>query len=123
MSNEASNEINCITSITPTLCKLIGISPPALAGGSVLNRVIQAAQSKFGTPYIDKCLVYCPDAIGTILYRKYGDYFGPVLKQTTLAVPLQSVMPPKTPVCFASMFTGALPEIHGIKMYEKPVLK
>jgi len=32
------------------------------------------------------------------------------------------MMPPKTPVCFASMFTGAPPEVHGIRKYERPVL-
>ena len=32
------------------------------------------------------------------------------------------MFPPKTPVCFASMFTGAPPEVHGIRKYERPVL-
>lgn len=41
---------------------------------------------------------------------------------TTVSVALRSVTPPKTPVCFASMFTGAGPEVHGIRRYEKPVL-
>jgi len=33
-----------------------------------------------------------------------------------------SVMPSVTPVCFASMYTGAMPNVHGIQAYEKPVL-
>jgi hypothetical protein len=37
-------------------------------------------------------------------------------------VSLHAAFPPKTPVCFASVFTGAPPEIHGIRRYEKPVL-
>lgn len=32
-------------------------------------------------------------------------------------------MPSVTPVCFASMYSGVMPEIHGIMRYEKPVLK
>jgi hypothetical protein len=123
MNNGLIPEVNCITSITPTLCKLMGISPPATAKGNALDGVIQAAQANLGHPYIEKCLIYCPDAIGTKLYRKYGYYFGPIMNRTTVVTPLLCVVPPKTPVCFASMFTGALPEIHGIKMYEKPVLK
>ena len=31
--------------------------------------------------------------------------------------------PPKTPVCFGTMYTGAQPEVHGIRRYEKPVIK
>jgi predicted AlkP superfamily pyrophosphatase or phosphodiesterase len=33
-----------------------------------------------------------------------------------------SFMPSVTPVCFASMYSGVSPDIHGIKKYEKPVL-
>jgi len=32
-------------------------------------------------------------------------------------------MPSVTPVCFASMYTGAMPKVHGIQAYEKPVLR
>ena len=32
-------------------------------------------------------------------------------------------MPSVTPVCFASMYSGVLPEVHGIRRYEKPVLQ
>ena len=39
-----------------------------------------------------------------------------------LEVPLQSVVPAKTPVCYASMFTGLPPAGHGITQYQKPVL-
>ena len=35
---------------------------------------------------------------------------------------MQSVMPSVTPVCFASMYTGAMPDVHGIQAYVKPVL-
>jgi hypothetical protein len=37
-------------------------------------------------------------------------------------VSLSAAIPPKTPVCFASAFTGAPPEVHGIRKYERPVL-
>jgi len=35
---------------------------------------------------------------------------------------MRAAFPPKTPVCFAEMFTGAGPSVHGISRYEKPVL-
>ena len=31
-------------------------------------------------------------------------------------------MPSVTPVCFGTMYTGAQPEVHGIRKYEKPVI-
>ena len=40
-----------------------------------------------------------------------------------LTLPLQTVMPSVTPVCFATMYTGAQPEVHGIQSYTKPVVK
>ena len=43
--------------------------------------------------------------------------------ESDVALPMLSVMPSVTPVCFASMYTGVMPEIHGIKSYTKPVLK
>ena len=42
---------------------------------------------------------------------------------SSLTLPMLSVMPSVTPVCFASMYTGVMPEVHGIRAYEKPVLK
>ena len=39
-----------------------------------------------------------PDAVAFHLYARYTDFFLPVLKNTTLAIPMQSVMPSVTPV-------------------------
>jgi len=122
MEDRAISGVNCITSFTPTICGLLGILPPVISDGNVIEIVIRTAQGEFEGKLLSKCLVYTPDAIGTILYRKYESYFEPILRHAPLTVPLQSVIPPKTPVCFASMFTGALPEVHGIRVYEKPVL-
>jgi predicted AlkP superfamily phosphohydrolase/phosphomutase len=49
--------------------------------------------------------------------------FREVVSFAPIEISLQSVTPPKTPVCFASLFTGAAPDQHGIRKYEKPVLK
>jgi hypothetical protein len=49
--------------------------------------------------------------------------FEEIRKAAPLEVHLRSMLPSKTPVCFASMFTGAVPEVHGIRQYERPVLR
>jgi hypothetical protein len=66
--------------------------------------------------------VFAPDALGSQLRPIRPDLFARVAAVAPLEVPLRSIDPPWTPVCFASMFTGAAPERHGIRKYEKPVL-
>jgi hypothetical protein len=46
-----------------------------------------------------------------------------VLAHAPLTVSLHAELPSVTPVCFASMFTGARPAEHGITRYERPVLR
>ena len=113
---------NCITSVTPTICKLMKIAPPSCSDGDIIQSLIERAEVK-QISQIEKCLLYAPDAIGTHLYKKYSDLFAGVLQHAPIEVSLCSVVPPKTPVCFASMFTGAMPDMHGIQEYKKPVLK
>ncbi len=69
-----------------------------------------------------RILIYNPDAISMWLVQKYTEDFAPVMARTDLTVPVASVMPAVTPVCFGTMYTGAAPEIHGIRKYEKPVI-
>ncbi len=71
----------------------------------------------------DRVLIYNPDCIGLWHYQKYTDLFIPVLTETQLTVPVATVMPAVTPVCFGSMYTGAAPQVHGIMQYAKPVIK
>lgn len=111
-----------ITAVTPTICRLMGVAPPRVSAHSVLSGIIKTIRVKYGIIRIDKCLFYAPDALGKQLFRKYRPSFEPVLKHAPLTVNLRSVYPSVTPVCFASMFTGALPLAHGIRKYEKPVL-
>ena len=114
-------DLQCITAITPTLCQLMEIAPPALSDQRFHGEVVQTAK-RDGITNIEKCLVYAPDAIGLNLYQKFRSLFDAVLKHAPIAVPLCSVIPPITPVCFASMFTGAQPRVHGLQKKGKPVL-
>jgi hypothetical protein len=111
-----------VTAITPTICDLMAIPRPALAYGDALDAVIEAGKLGSGAGRVAKCLIYAPDAIGTRLVFDFNREFEAVRKYAPISVPLRSVVPPKTPVCFASMFSGAMPEVHGVRVYEKPVL-
>lgn len=119
--NQQTLKKYCITSITPTICKLMGIDPPAKSDQQYLPQIIQAANDE-GIEIVEKCLVFAPDAIGTQLFQSHRPLFDNVLKHAPIKAPMRAVIPPKTPVCYASMFTGALPSVHGVRQYEKPVL-
>lgn len=99
------------------------IDAPALSAAEPLAAVVCAAREAFDDRPAEKCLLYAPDAIGLDVYREHTALFESAREYAPFEVPLRTVYPPKTPVCFASMFTGALPEAHGIRRYEKPVLR
>ena len=105
----------CITQTAATILSLLGITPAdqmAPPIKQVLNR----------QPACDRVFMYNPDAIAMWVYEKYAHYFKEMEKKTDLKLPMLSVIPPVTPVCFGSMYSGLLPEGHGIQKYEKPVL-
>ena len=111
----------CITSVAPSVARILGFAPPKCAGDG--NPALdQLAADAFSGRKADRALLYNPDAIAHHLFAHYADLFLPVLRHAPLALPMQSVMPSVTPVCFASMYTGALPDVHGIQAYVKPVL-
>ena len=108
-----------------TVCGAIayamGITPPQYAAEK--NPVLADYIDKvFGGERADRVVMYNPDAIAQWLYQKYPTYLENVKRCAELEVPLTSVMPSVTPVCFATMYTGAQPEVHGIRKYEKPVI-
>ncbi len=111
-----------ITQTAATVAALMGFSMPQ--GADAPNETVLAAAGRyFGEDRAERVLLYNPDAIALWLYQAYTPLFTPVICQTQMALPVRSVMPSVTPVCFASMYTGLLPEGHGIKAYQKPVLR
>ena len=60
--------------------------------------------------------------MGLYIFQKYFKWYEKVYRHADICVPYRSPMKSVTPVCFATMYTGALPEVHGIKVYKKPVL-
>jgi predicted AlkP superfamily pyrophosphatase or phosphodiesterase len=67
--------------------------------------------------------IFCPDALGKHLWAMHREDWEPVHRHAHNVEELHAEVPSVTPVCFASMFTGAAPDEHGITKYEKPVLQ
>lgn len=116
------NSSICISSVLATALELAGIEKPEGIDGA--NPVVTAlARKKLGGSKTDRTVIYNPDAVALWVYQKYTEKFVPAHMCSDFSMPMLSVMPSVTPVCFASMYTGVMPEIHGIRRYEKPVLK
>lgn len=127
MKNMMDNNPVClgmknITSITPTICSLMDVPLPDISTKKVIEDILSISKKKVGTT-ITKCLLYAPDGIGYFLTIRYKDQFQKMDATAPYSIRLCSVYPPKTPICFASMFTGALPQIHGREKSERTVLK
>jgi len=112
-----------IADFAPTLCSLWGLRQPKQCQGKEIEPVLKIAQEKFSSgSKLNKTLVFCPDAIGDVLWKAFPDDFAILSERTDIRVSSASVMPSVTPVCFASIFSGASPQVHGIQEYRKPVL-
>lgn len=108
--------------ICASFCEIMGIEAPKKAAPSndILTRY---SKEIFAGKNADRIFVFNPDAIGEWVYEKYKHLMSEVVDKTDVKFPLCSVMPSVTPVCFATMYTGTQPQIHGIQSYIKPVLK
>lgn len=114
---------NSIRSVTPTCCALMGMPLPLLSIRQPLEDVLLTAQAVLNDRPVNKCLLFAPDALGNHLFSRRPELRTPVTELAPIEVSVQAVLPAKTPVCFASMFTGATPAQHGIQKYERPVLQ
>ena len=111
-----------ISSVKSTVLELMGLN--TFEGDEKANPIIKALkEKKLKDKNIDRVVIYNPDAVALWLYQKYTHLFSEAAINSDLALPMLSVMPSVTPVCFASMYTGLMPEKHGIKAYVKPILK
>ena len=118
--NDQLNETSLDT-LCGALAYAMGICAPehAATANEPLCRYIDEA---FEGKKADRVFMYNPDAIAQWIYEKYPDFLKETVALTDLQLPLRSVMPSVTPVCFGTMYTGAQPEVHGIQKYEKPVI-
>ena len=117
MLNETSLDTLCAS-----LAYAMGIDAPehAAAANSTLNEYIDKI---FEGERADRIFMYNPDAVAQWIFEKYTHYLTGAPKEGDLKLPFRTVMPSVTPVCFGTMYTGAQPEVHGIRKYEKPVIK
>jgi hypothetical protein len=118
----STNDRASIASAAPTIAALLGVSVPKCCEAAPVAAVVEAARREFGGRLAAKCLVFAPDALGDHLRGACPSVFA-AFREGAVEVPVRAVNPAKTPVCYASIFTGAPPEVHGIRQYEKPVLK
>ncbi len=114
-------EFSQITNAPAHICQFMGAEKPAHADEPD-KRFLDYMKLKCSENYKKRALIYNPDAVGMWLFKKYEELFKPVIDKIEIQLPVKSVYPSKTPVCFASMYSGVNPDIHGIKGYVKPVL-
>lgn len=118
--NDQLNPVS-LESLCGALAYAMGIEPPEHA----------AAPNETLTEYIDRCLagqkadrvfMYNSDAIAQWVYEKYPFLSDIARERTDLELPMVTVDPPKTPIAFGTMYTGASPQVHGIVQYEKKLI-
>ena len=119
--NELLNSLS-LTRVTASLAKAMDVTPPQEADDSI-PAIENLVKNNTTHGKVDRIFMYNPDAIAMWLYQKYTEYYLPLQEHAKLTLPLQAVMPSVTPVCFGTMYTGALPEVHGIRAYVKPVIQ
>lgn len=112
-----------LTRFAPTIADISGVGAPEFSPSERVEEVKKLVLDKTGKSTVDKVVVYNPDALGAWFVDKYTETFRPLKELSDLRVDYLTMYPPKTPVCFGTMFTGATPEQHGIHAYVKPHLK
>ena len=110
-----------MTQMAASIANAMGFEAPNSSEPS-LPAVDRFVEEKLGGR-ADRVLIYNPDCLGQWFWQKYTRMYLPVEKHVQLAVPVATVMPSVTPVCFGTMYTGAMPAVHGIRKYEKPVIR
>lgn len=110
-----------LNAIASSLARILSIEPPLQSNAPA--DVLVSLPASMDKDKVDRIVMYNPDAIGLEIFQKYTALFTPVLQHIQLTLPLLSVMPSVTPVCFGTMYTGAMPQVHGIRSYAKPVIK
>ena len=104
------------------LCYALGIEPPKEAAAPNTD-LCNYIDSQLSGKKADRIFMYNPDAVAQWLFEKYPHFFKEVTDRTDLQLPMCTVMPSVTPVCFGTMYTGAQPSVHGIQAYAKPVIQ
>lgn len=110
-----------LTQTAATITQTMGLEKPKFAGEPI-EQVLAMVRNHSKSGRAQKVLIYNPDAVAQWLYQKYTYLYTPVMERTQMAIPMLAAFPPVTPVCFATMFSGAKPEVHGIQKYIKKLV-
>lgn len=113
---------NSLDTLAAALCYAMGIDFPECAAEKN-SELCEYVDKTLGDEKAARIFMYNPDAVAQWVSEKYPWFLTEVNERTDLKLPLLTVMPSVTPVCFGTMYTGAQPEIHGIMSYTKPVIK
>jgi len=107
--------------LTGALAYAMGIQPPVHAEAPN-ETLVQYIDEALSGSKADRIFMYNTDAIGQWVYEKYPQLSQCARDRIGLELPLRCPDPPKTPVCFGTMYTGAKPKVHGIEVYEKKLI-
>lgn len=113
---------NSLDTVCAALTYALGVEAPAHAAAPNAD-LVAYIDKVFSGEKADRIFMYNPDAIAQWIYEKYETLCPEVRNDGEVEIPLCTVMPSVTPVCFGTMYTGAQPAVHGIQKYEKPVIK
>ena len=116
MLNERSLDTLC-----GALAYAMGIEAPEHAAPAN-EQLVEYIDQKLGGKKADRIFMYNPDAVAQWVYEKYEKLVREAKRNSDIEVPMRTVMPSVTPVCFGTMYTGAQPAVHGITKYAKPVI-
>lgn len=119
---EMEKNTTSLDTICASLTYAMGIDAPACAAAPS-PEFCSYIDEKLGGKKADRIFMYNPDAIAQWVYEKYPQLLKEADEHAEFKLPLCSVMPSVTPVCFGTMYTGAQPEVHGIRKYTKPVIR
>ena len=112
---------NSLDTLCGALAYAMGVDAPQTAAAPN-ETLVKYIDEKLQGDKVDRIFMYNPDAVSQWVCEKYPHFVREVYANTELSLPLRTVMPSVTPVCFGTMYTGAQPEVHGIQKYEKPVI-
>lgn len=109
-----------MTQVAAGIAGCLGIEPPVDAERAypLVGDLMRAR----GVERVERALLFCPDAVALWLYQRYTSWYAPVLAEAPVALPVRTMLPSVTPVCFGTMFTGVTPYVHGIECYDKHIL-
>ena len=93
---------NSLDTICASLAYAMGIEPPAHAA-EMNPALADYIDNVFDGKKADRIVMYNPDAVAQWIYEKYPQLFTNLRKYAEIEIPLATVMPSVTPVCFGTM--------------------